>query len=223
MNDQIPSRPIPPEWLAAYVDGELDAAARKQVEAWLADHPEALAEIQDQESLSPANVEYWSAVAPPLPSAQEWDDTLSRVAAATTGISPVVVKRVRSRRAAVAALVGLAAAVLAALVVFDRRPSRNQPVPATVAQESPAGPEQDQDDPVYQVASVDDVELIQLPEAAAALVVVGRHPMADVPLLLASAADVQVFNFGPDNAGNFPDIGTTLGPDASMLWAPSKP
>ena len=37
-----------PGQLAAYVDGELDAAACRQVEAWLATHPEAAAEIEAQ-------------------------------------------------------------------------------------------------------------------------------------------------------------------------------
>jgi len=79
---------------------------------------------------------------------------------------------------------------------------------------------EEKEDPVYRVACVDDVELIQLPEAAASLVVVGRHPMDGVPLVLASAGDLLLLNYGPDDQGNLPDIAATFGPDAPMLWAP---
>ena len=41
-----------PEWLAAYVDGELDAASRKEVESWLTDHPEATQELEAQRRLA---------------------------------------------------------------------------------------------------------------------------------------------------------------------------
>src|SRR5205823_2431220 len=45
---EVPS----PGQLAAYVDGELDAAACRRVEAWLAAHPEAAAEIEAQRRLA---------------------------------------------------------------------------------------------------------------------------------------------------------------------------
>jgi len=228
MNEPAPEESIRPEWLAAYVDGELDVDARVRVESWLTMHPEALAETMDQEDLSPANRCYWQAVRPTAPSREAWDAVFARIVQATLPTTPHSSRRVGSRRLVARLIVGGAVVCMFALVVLERLRSENRgpsdPV-AALASDSRAENMNDADDEdhVFRVAKADDVELIQLPEAAAKLVVVGRHPMAGVPLLLASAGDVQVIRYGPDDRGNFPDIETTLGPDASMLWAPVKP
>jgi hypothetical protein len=222
MNDCNRQQPISPEWLAAYADGELDGPARRRIEAWLAERPEALAEAQDQEALGRANDDYWKAVAPPLPSKAAWDGVLANIADATLPERSGGRLRVAS---AMLAASGMAAAIWLVVVAVDRlQPVGPGPALVRDATEVTTANAHDADDEerVYQVANADDVELIQLPEAAAPLVVVGRHPMAGVPLLLASGGDMQVLNYS-DSQGNFPDWEALSGPDASMLWAPTKP
>ena len=222
MNNRTPINSMPHEWLAAYADGQLDAATRQQVECWLAEHPEALGELEIQEGLSPANLDYWDSVAPAMPSGAQWNRALSHIADA---VMPKIARpsTYRSSRV-VLAIAGAAAAMFIAVLAIDRQRAgshRNQSAFPDETAARPAIYEIDDEDLVFRVATADDVELIQLPESAAPYVVVGRHPMADVPLLLASASDLQLLNYGPDDQGNLPDIETTLGPDASMLWAPS--
>src|SRR5262245_54407800 len=79
--DRRHDRPFP-ELLAAYADGELDAAARAQVEAWLAAHPEARAELEAQRRLSRRNQKLWHASAGPSPSEASWARVLNRVQSA---------------------------------------------------------------------------------------------------------------------------------------------
>src|SRR5205823_14557981 len=52
-----------PGQLAAFVDGALDPAASRQVEAWLAAHPEAAAEVEAQRRLAAL----WRATPAPAP------------------------------------------------------------------------------------------------------------------------------------------------------------
>ncbi|MCE9533974.1 MAG: hypothetical protein K8T89_23055 [Planctomycetes bacterium] len=228
MNDSSPNDRISPEWLAAYVDGELDGPAAIQVECWLRDHPEALTELFDQQSLSAANEEFVRGTTPPMPSQENWNRVFSGI---EQSIAPASAHRTRTEwpRAFLApalVLAGLAFALLIAvfLVNRDRQPNALRDLARHDAEPRPGvlpNFGDDLEELIFQVATTDDVELIVLPEAAVNLVVVGRHPMADVPLLLASAADLQVLNYGPDEQGNLPDLNTTTGPDASMFWAPS--
>src|SRR4051794_27452677 len=68
-----------PELLAAYADGELDAAGRARVEAWLAEHPQARAELETQRRLSGRNRKLWHASAGPAPSEASWSRLFHRV------------------------------------------------------------------------------------------------------------------------------------------------
>ncbi len=229
MNQNTPSDPIPPEWLAAYADNELDDAARRRVERWLADHPGAVADLNEQRQLGPGNIEYWTSSAPPMPRSDAWNRAFLAIAGA------LQTARAEPRRSRLLAPIlgfgSLAAAILLAIMANDRqRHDQQQAADVLVSEDDHrANPGvvavlEEKEDPVYRVARVDDVELIQLPEAAAALVVVGRHPIDDVPVVLASAGDLQLLNYGPDDQGNLPDFAAMLGPDAPMLWAPrTKP
>lgn len=58
--------------LAAYADGELDPCARSKVEQELETNPAAAEELRDQERYGPANVEFWTAVTPPMPDESCW-------------------------------------------------------------------------------------------------------------------------------------------------------
>jgi len=216
MNNERPPISDWPSVLAGFADGELDSDTRRQLAEWLIVHPEALADLQDQESLARGNDALWQAVAPPLPSAGRWSGVFNAIVDETMPRPKPVRKRINSGR--LVAVLGSAAMLLVGLIVW-RLPQA--PVPTVVPVELAVNTVTAEPLEVFPVATDDDVELIQLPEAAARLVVVGRHPMADVPLLLAVASDVQLLNFGPDESGNLPNIEDTRGPDISMLWAPS--
>src|SRR5689334_18822405 len=70
MNDQLP-----PELLAAYVDGELPPAECRRVEAWLADHPDARADVEDQRRL----LRLFEETAPPPPTDERWASVVDGV------------------------------------------------------------------------------------------------------------------------------------------------
>jgi hypothetical protein len=226
MNQNNPENPIPSEWLAAYVDNELDAAARCRVERWLVDHPDAVADLREQQQLAAGNREYWKSLAPPMPSPETWNSTFATIARAVPSAAPARPVTQRSRYLApILAFVSLAAAIFMAVLAVDRqrhdRPVRSDLEFSEAGQgDNPDGSVFPDADSVYRVARVDDVELIQLPEAAASLVVIGRHPLQGVPVDLPQVGDVQLLNYGPDDQGNLPDIATTYGPGAPMLWAP---
>ena len=61
--DRLPERRWP-RLLAAYADGELDAAGRARVEAWLAANPDARADLEAQRRLGPRGP-LWEASAAP--------------------------------------------------------------------------------------------------------------------------------------------------------------
>jgi hypothetical protein len=63
------------EELAAYVDDELDEVRRSAIEAWLANHPELAAEVQQQRRLA----DIWQATPPAQPSEKQWGEILARV------------------------------------------------------------------------------------------------------------------------------------------------
>src|SRR5262249_58779212 len=77
-SDRHRVRPFP-ELLAAYADGELDAAGRARVEAWLAEHPEARAELENQRKLSRSNSKLWHASGPQSPGERSWSRLFRRV------------------------------------------------------------------------------------------------------------------------------------------------
>lgn len=66
--------------LAAYTDGELDPITRQALEQWLATCPQAVEILRDQEQFSPGNSEFWLQVAPPEPSAADWQRLMQALA-----------------------------------------------------------------------------------------------------------------------------------------------
>jgi anti-sigma factor RsiW len=218
IDDSIDGLPL--ELLAAYVDGELDPALRERVERWLAQHPEAFAEQMEQESLSPANEEYWQSVAPPQPGRTAWERAFAGIEAALMPVARPV--SVRGRRlkffVTATALASMAAALMIAIWAIDRtRPIARQPQPATVV----VVPDDDEDF-IFHVARAEDVELIRVPEDAADLLVVGKHPLADDPLVLVTSSDFQVLNYGLDDQGEVPDYQTMIGSNTPMFVAPPR-
>ena len=205
---------LPPEFLAAYADGELGPRDRARVEQWLADHPEARELLDDQESLGPRNVEFWQAASPPMPSAREW-------AAALRGIrdgSRVPASRRWAPWVGSLALAATAATVLFLLPAAPGGPGPESELPAV----HPVAAEAD-DEPVA-MASADEVHIVSLPESAAHLLVVGEHPLRDNLVVLARADEIEFFGVNTDPYGRFPEMPLEMTPDdAPMIWAPKDP
>ena len=209
--------PPSPEQLAAYADGELDGRPemeplRRRIEAWLARHPEAAADLNAQRRLA----QLWQATTPPEPSEAAWQDVLAR-------LEPLPATAERGRRGpglrfaawAVAALAATAAAVWLALALFPpgagpeiarQRPrdleQRKPPLPATPAAE-PMEP--------FAVATADEVEILSIGGADTGTVAVGEMPLSG-PMLLVQAGEVEVQHVEPE---------VRTGANGSpMLWAP---
>jgi hypothetical protein len=133
-----PRQPAPtPEELVAYADDALDGAARRRVESWLAEHPEAAAEVADWAQLDQALRD--TQAPEPVPAA--WDVVLSRVAAALPPRPAVVTPR-RRVWPWIAAVAGAAAVLL--VLVLSRGllfPYKPAPTPNGSPEISGTGPE----------------------------------------------------------------------------------
>jgi len=203
---------LPPEWLAAYADGELTPAERDRVENWLADHPEARDELETQESLGPRNCEFWKAVEPPSASPGQW----SNVRNAVTSANPARPSRPWLRWFGVAGLLATAASLL--VLSFPDRAAIDPPV---VRDNSPSI--SDAVEPIA-MANSDEVQIISLPESAAKFLVVGEHPLSGSSMALARFGEVEFYGIGSDLAGRFPEIPTDRNTeDIPIVWAPRAP
>ena len=208
------------ELLAAYVDGELDRTTRECVERWLAERPEALSELLDQERLSPANEDYWQRVSPPAPSVEKWDGLLSEIEFAVKSRNRRPAGgRYRYPRPSVA-IAGIAAALMVALFLVPRQRPGTDPV--GFDPKFAVLPNNDDEEFVFRLATQDDVELIQFSEAAADLLVVGKHPLQDTQVMFAKSDDFQVLNYGMDDQGEVPDYQAMIGAETPMFIPPPR-
>jgi hypothetical protein len=171
-NNEVPG--VAPERLAAYADGELGPAECAGVEAWLADHPEARAEIEAHHRLA----RLWRAAPPPEPSEGAWTGVGDRVAAAVRCGRVSTARRRNGPTWRLSALAAGAAAVLVGVFLGQQYWPR------------PPGP-------VLPVATGDDVEIISMDAGDVGALVVGDPPVQG-PLELASAEDVTVDDTGHD-------------------------
>lgn len=186
-----------PDALAAYADGELDAAARAAVERWLDAHPGAWGCVEAQRELSPVNWRLWRDAEPPRPCSSEWDRVRVGVAAdlaSARAAEPTPLRGSWRRRvewALATAACGLTLAVISqgpfgarfvppgAQRVVERtgRPSANDPLAGLA---------------VLAVATEADVDVHRVDGAGAGgWLPVGGVPLSG-PLALASADDVDV-------------------------------
>jgi anti-sigma factor RsiW len=202
---------LPPEWLAAYADGELPPRDRARVESWLSAHAEARDLAEAQESLSPTNGEFWEAVRAPAPAPAAWATTLAGIHAR----APAAPVRRQARWLGTVGLMATAATLLLAL------PAADGPEPPDLPPVVDCDPRPSPDDEPYAMADEDDIRIVSLPEEAADLLVVGRHPMGDGLLLLAPRSEVVFLGMGNDPEGRFPDPPDD--PDAAVVWAPREP
>ena len=221
-----PAQPDPPgrlpELLAAYADGELDAAARERVERWLADHPEAREQLQAQRELSPENWRLWQSAEPPAPSEAAWAAVRGSVEGEVCNPPAEDAGPGRRKRLGLWAAGGVAAAAAVAVAWWAVRnpaappvpnPEPPRPVPEVVRGAEPAQAEV----AALPIASDDDVELLRVPGGAVGWLLAGTHPLPDV-LVLAGPDDVELGDLDPDE---WPDGGPKMitGPgDAPMIF-----
>jgi hypothetical protein len=204
-----------PGLLAAYADGELDAAGRACVEAWLAADPRRHAQLDAQLALSRRNRRLWRAVAAPEPTEAAWSAVLARVASGATAVAAVpapALRRLpatpRSRRAtprgfsrSLLPFLSAAAAAILALGVLPRPgltplPSENVVLPVSLP-----GP--------------GEVEVESVRDADRDLLIVGRPEQH--PFVLATADDVVIGLLVPRD-GTEPRV-PMAGPDTPMVLA----
>jgi hypothetical protein len=197
-------RPFP-EILAAYVDGELDAAGRARVEAWLAQHPEAAAELEAQREWSRRNRRLWLSSAGPQPSDASWSRLFTRLqhALATPPARPIVHRWYSRGRAA--AVMATAAAVLLAVVLLR---------PTSPPDPSAGLPLED----AWAVATDDDIDIVGIQDADTGFLVVGRPPLTG-PIVLVSMNDVAIEKAMEDTDGMKPQM-PRPGASVPMIVAP---
>lgn len=197
-----------PELLAAYVDGELDAPGRALVERWLAEHPEAHAELDHQRQLARANKQLWQQCQPSLPSETSWSLLLSNVQHSLPAEPPQLPPaslHVRPNRP-VKAVVAAAAAI--ALAVMLLRPDGQLPV----------GTSNLIDEPGWVVADAADIEIQSIQEIDAELLVVGLPPLMGT-VVLAAVGEVTLEKVARDADGMMPPA-MVGGPNVPMLVVP---
>jgi Putative zinc-finger len=201
---------LPPDWLAAYADGELSPEDRARVEQWLAEDPEARELLDAQESLGRSNTEFWNAVRPQSPSPSQWAGAFGQIA-----------PRANPPRRAWAGWLGTAGLLATAATLILAMPGPQNPCLNAPPDDLPGAPAPSVDDEPYAMASADDVRIISLPEAAARLILVGEHPLGDSIVLLAQADEIVYYGVGSDLAGRFPEVpADPNAQDPPMIWAP---
>jgi hypothetical protein len=191
-----------PDQLTAYADGELDAATRADVEAWLADHPDAAAEVDAQRRLT----RLVQAARPGEPDEASWATALAGIEAALAApVSRALAGAKRSGWAVLAVRLTSAAAVFLLLLVPERAP--RQPAVGPPVEPLP-------------VASPDDVDIISVHGEDVGLLVVGDPPLRE-PLALAAAGEICVVQVQPDVDGIMPQVlPEGQSPAAPMVVAP---
>jgi anti-sigma factor RsiW len=165
----------------AYADGELEPAEREHVEAWLADHAEAAAEVETLQRLG----RLWLAAAAPEPAPEAWAGTLARIEASLPNPVPGR-RRAASRPLVWASGVAAAAVLLAVLLAQSLGPGLPRPDGAGANEEE-----------TFPVASAEDVTIIGMDAHDVGALVVGQPPVQEGPLEMASRDDVKVLNVEP--------------------------
>jgi anti-sigma factor RsiW len=162
-----------PEQLAAYADGELDAASRRHCAEWLAGHPEAAAEVETWRRLS----RLWQSNAPEEPGPAVWAATLDRIEKSLPAGPPAPARPGRKLYLWASLLTAAAAAALA--ISLSARLFQSVPDVA-------ADPDDEQP---YPVAEAHEVAILSMDAKDADALVVGESPVHG-PLAFADFEDI---------------------------------
>jgi hypothetical protein len=201
MNHHDPFRDATlPELLAAYADGELNAAERGRVEGWLAANSNGLVELETQRRFGRP---LWPASN--SPSEDAWQRVLKSVHVAVSAPRPAAPSASRvSRRRLLTALAAVAAVIILAFIGFPRDSGEK------------GGPGRAED--ALAVATADDVEIMRIFEVDVDRLVVGEPPLRR-SIVLATFEDVEGLKAARDTDGMMPLM--ALQPaNAPMVVAP---
>jgi hypothetical protein len=188
------------EEVAGYVDGELSPAALERLEAWLAQDPGILREIDRQEKIK----DLYASTRASAPTEAAWQ------AAAARSKRRVIARVDSVRRPALwtsrSAAIAAAAAVLVAALIIGPRPSG-----------------QSRDDlPELQVLSPQEVEIVRVDDKDHAALMVGQVPKLD-NLDAVTPADVQITSMMAAPDGRMPQIFVTKDRQATPMIVASLP
>jgi hypothetical protein len=198
-------RPFP-EILAAYADGELDAAARAQVESWLAAHPAARAALESQIRLSPRNRKFWRAASAPNPGAANWARVLDQVQGALDApLQPAPMRRRTWQARYWAPAVAATAAALYLSLSGTGPPIDSSVAPATAE--------------AFVMAKDADIDIISMDDSDAKAVVIGQRPLSGA-VVLAALGDVEFRAVQKDSPGMMPKVQMSDAGLAPMIIAP---
>ena len=190
-----------PERLAAYADGEIDAASRLEVAEGLACHPHAAAEVEGVRYLD----RLCRATRPSEPSEARWSAVLGAVENALAAPAPVAARRAGGALTSLRRLTPAAAVLL--LLTFG------PPAPQDTGFSPSPEP--------LPVASPEDVDILSVQGRDSHLLVVGEPPLREA-LIIAAIGDVRVDQVFPDVDGVLPQVlGESENPSGTpMIVAP---
>jgi len=180
-----------PELLAAFADGELSAAERGRVEAWIAANSNGIVELETQKRLGRRHGRLWQWHGEP--SQAEWQRTLNNIHQTLSAPQPMTPPPTsRSRRRLLGALAAVAAAIVFAVFWFPR--DAGDKGGAKVA-------------PVdgFACATADDVEIMRIFEVDVDRLVVGEPPLRRA-VVLATFEEVEGLNVLRDTDGMMPAV-----------------
>src|SRR5262245_24820032 len=163
------------EELAAYFDGELSGPRRQELEKWLADHPDAVADLEEWRHVA----EMTRATRANDLSAAAWSQVLGNIALATQPVRP---RYRRWLRVALASAGAVAAALLLAVLLTRSSDSETE---------------------ALVMASAGDVEILSIDADDVPALVVGHAPLRE-PLVLAASADINLEHVEPAHDGSVP-------------------
>jgi len=194
------------EILAAYADGELEgrddlAPLKQRVEVWLAEHPEAAAELARIRQLKQA----WQETTPPGPAPHVWRRLLQAIER-TPRQAPIAPASWR-RKATVAAVLAASIAFVFAMWSARRPGVERLPEAASPVEAAP-----------FSVAAAHEVEILNVDGADTPTLVVGELPVQG-PLVLAAPGEVTVTSVQPAARDNMVPEVNVQGPRRPMIWA----
>lgn len=175
-----------PEQLAAFLDGELAAPARRAVEDWLAVHPEEQAEVEAMRRLD----HLWHEAAPPEPTEEAWAGVLAHISDAATAVP-----QPRRRRAGAVWITLAATATAATLLLSFGLPRPPAPTAESTTQGASAP---------LAFLTADEVDIISINAADVDALIVGEPPHRGA-IVMASADDVIVHESGGNVEVVMPD------------------
>ncbi len=189
-----PDRGPTPQQLGAYADGELGAADREAVDAWLRRHPEHAAEVEALRNLA----QLWRDTPPPQPRMDAWSavrdkiETRLRERSAGHGRETTPQQGRTQPRGSLRFGLAVAAAAVLALVILSK--GHNLP---TAAAEEP-----------YPVINADDVAILSISGGDCDCLVCAQPPVGRIDERdLATPDDVLVLNLEPhQDDGAVPDL-----------------